>query len=420
MRAPTSTVGAILWLLLYTAWLRLVGLRFEERASRDVPARARARLDALEVASVGLAAADNVFAACMQAQHLVQAMRAGERSYVRRAAVIYEIHLAGRGGSPDEHEKAVIDLVDRLADASETPEDRAARRAVRGVSAYLRGRWREALEALDTCYAELPNVIAGWQAQSALLAVNALLFMGELTEMRRRCTRMLADAEERGDLAASVQLRAGYATVLWLAADDAEGARRQTREAAAQWTHENFLVPQWQVMHSEVDIELYGGGGDRAYARLERDARALSKSLLLHVQVLRALTTFARGRAAIASIEQVPSRRVARIGEARRLARRLEREHMPWTAPLAAIVNASAENAGGDRASAAGLLRSAIELADAAGMPLYAAAAQYQLGVSIGPSAGDELVERAISIMTAREIRVPSRVASMLVPGRWD
>src|SRR5258708_28585568 len=98
-------------------------------------------------------------------------------------------------------------------------------------------------------------------------------------------------------------------------------------------------------MRSEAEIALYEGDGAAAYGRLEQDARALKKSFLLRRhQYMRAMTAFVRGRAAIASGSSVgaaPERRSRRLAEARRLARRLEREGVAWIAPLAAILTAS-------------------------------------------------------------------------------
>jgi hypothetical protein len=137
------------------------------------------------------------------------------------------------------------------------------------------------------------------------------------------------------------------------------------------------------------------------------------------VQTVRALTAFVRGRAAIASIHAVPAQRVARMAETRRLARQLERERMTWTAPLAAILTAAVANARGDRQGATCGLRRAANLAQAADMSLYAAAARYQLGLVLGGDEGRELVAQGEAAMTSQDIRAPARFAAMLVPGPW-
>jgi predicted lipid-binding transport protein (Tim44 family) len=61
----------------------------------------------------------------------------------------------------------------------------------------------------------------------------------------------------------------------------------------------------------------------------------------------------------------------------------------------------------------------AIDLAHAAEMALYAAAARYQLGTLLGGENGAALAAAAAQAMRAQDIRMPARFASTLVPGRW-
>jgi hypothetical protein len=206
---------------------------------------------------------------------------------------------------------------------------------------------------------------------------------------------------------------------VWLAADRPEEARRNAQEAIAQWPSTRYVLQHHQLMVGEAETELYMGSGMAAYARVERDAAALKKSLLLHTQVVRGKTLFLRGRCAIASIDADPASRKARLSETRKLVRKLERERMQWTAPLAAILSAGIASVEGNRPVAAASLRRAAELADAAGMSGYAHAARHQLGLWLGGAEGKELVEKAEDAMAAQGVRAPVRFASMLVPGRW-
>ena len=101
------------------------------------------------------------------------------------------------------------------------------------------------------------------------------------------------------------------------------------------------------------------------------------------------------------------------------MARRLEREGMPWIAPLASLVRAAIANAEGDAAGARAALREAIERATAADMSLHAWCARRQLGCLIGGEEGDRLVAEADAAMQAEGVRAPARMATMFVPGRW-
>jgi hypothetical protein len=286
---------------------------------------------------------------------------------------------------------------------------------------YLRGHWKEALALLDSSQSKVQTHghSAGWQSNAQVFGCWALNFLGEHAELARRHARVLADAERRGDMYSSVQLRDGSLAIVWLAADNPDAARRHARESMAMWSHTRYLLQHWHRMFGEAEIDLYVGDGAQAYARIERDAAAVKKSLLLNVQHMRAQTAFVRGRAAIASIDAQPQQRAERLAEARRLAQTLEKEDMPWIAPFPAILEAGAASVEGDGPRAAGFLRTAIERAEAAHMSGYTAAARHQLGLLLGGDEGSALTARAQGALSAQGIQVPHRFASTLVPGRW-
>ena len=421
VKTPRTPLATLWSLLMYKARLQLFGLRFTPRAPAEIPAADQARIDAMHVAALGMASVDMALSACMQAGQLVEALRAGDRARTVRAAILYGgSHLGTRGGPVERHERDVNELIARLIEMGGSAEERAFSQGTHGVGLFLRGRWREAVETIDRGYENLPAHQAGMQAQAAQYAVYAQAFLGDFVELRRRTARALADADQRGDLMTLVFMRIGYPILLNLAADDPVGARAQIREAIAHWPRTKFLIQHAQVMRSEAEIELYTGDGTAAYERMARDERALKKSLLLRIQYVRVLTAFTRARAAVASIEAAPERKRARLSEAAKVARALRGERMAWAEPLASMVTASVKNAQGDRAGAMAALRESITLAEAADMSLHAAAARHRLGLLLGSAdRGAELVSEAEDTMSAQDVRVPARFASMLLPGRW-
>jgi hypothetical protein len=340
----------------------------------------------------------------------------GDSVPVSRAAALCAIN--GKPGA--KRVRALADLAQRLADRSQNVGAIAYSRAAKGVHLYLSGEWKKALFELDDAYAKVPTIRAGWQANANFFAINCLCFMGEMGEAERRLARLLADAEQRGDLYLSVNLSAGYTATVWLAADDPQTAHRRAREAMARWSRRGFLLQHYYLMLAEADSDLYLGDGASAYDRVDREAGALQKSLLLRLQTVRAMTRFLRGRCAISSLEAEPAKRAARLAEARRMARRLGRENMAWTTPLAAMVGAAVANTVGKHARAGALLRVAMESAESADMPLYAAAARHRLGSLLGGDGGRELVVGAETAMNARGVRAPTRFAAWLIPGRWS
>jgi hypothetical protein len=398
---------------------RVIGLRFRERGPEEVRPEQRARIDAFFAAAIGLANVDVIMGACMNTRHLIAALRSGDRFQVLRATVLQASMLSSAGRTPSKREQSLMAIAGRLAEKEESAEGRALFDGSRGVAVYLRGHWREALELFDASLSKLQSHShrAGWQANAHVYSCWALNFLGEYAELARRHTRFLVDAERRGDMYTSVQLRDGSLAIVWLAADNPEAARRNARESIATWSHTRYLLQHWHMMFGEAEIELYVGDGASAYARVERDTAALKKSLLLNVQHMRAQSAFVRGRSAIASLEAQPEHREARLAEVRQLAAQLEAEGMGWTAPFASILNAGVANAQGDHAGAATSLRSAIERADAAGMSGYATATRHKLGILLGGDEGLALMQRAEQAMKAQGIRAPARFASTLVPG---
>ena len=236
-----------------------------------------------------------------------------------------------------------------------------------------------------------------------------------------RHARLIADAEQRGDMYTSVQLRDGSLAIVWLVADEPDTARRNAEEAIALWPRDRYLLQHWHLMFGEGEIELYAGNGEQAYQRVVRDEPALKKCYILEWQHMRAQTAFLRGRCAIASIDgAAPALRRQRTREARRLSRQLESEGMAWTAPFAAILRAGAAHGEGDRSAAIRALQQAIDRARVANMSMYAAAARYQLGRLLGDPEGLLLVREAEEAMKAQDVRRPDRLACCARPGTLD
>jgi hypothetical protein len=180
-----------------------------------------------------------------------------------------------------------------------------------------------------------------------------------------------------------------------------------------------FVVQHWQAMLAEAQIELYAGEGASAYDRIARDMPELRRSFLLQAQIIRGLTLFVQGRAAVASVASNPALREARLAEATRLARRLGREKLEWTSLLSSLLYAAIANARGDAHAAVASLRTAIETAKRAEMSMHGAAAMRQLGVLLGGDEGARCIAEADGAMEAEDIRAPERWATMLVPGCW-
>jgi eukaryotic-like serine/threonine-protein kinase len=421
MSLPSSPLSALVQLILYRIALAIRGLRFEERDPGAIRPEDRARIDAMYAVAIGLSIVDVVTSACIQARHMTHALNAGHRFQVMRAASLEASHHSSQGGPETPKERQLFAIVQRLAERSKDSEaHQAFFEAKRGIRLFLRGRWREAREVLDAAYARYPNNRASANSNSYLFSLYSLWFLGDLVELARRKAYMLGDAEQRGDLYTAVNLRASWPALTSLANDDVESVRQNVRQAMSTWSQSGYSVQHWQAMVVESLTEIYVGAGEQAYRRVEKDARPLKRSLLMKAQFVRVGTLYVRALATAASLEGVaPAMRVARCAELRALARRVEREGMPWTAPLASILSAASADTHGDRAGAVAFLKEAVERAERADMSLYAAAARHQLGRALGGEAGDRMLDDSVDVMAAQGVRRPERFAAMLVPGRW-
>jgi hypothetical protein len=355
----------------------------------------------------------------MQARLFILTLRAGDSRQVLRASALMAGQLASLGGAESKRERALVEMARAIASRSGDTESEAALEAAIGIGMFLRGRWKEARVKLEANSAKLPQGSAYTRANELLIGTHSLYFSGEIKELIRRHAHVLADAEERGDLYTKINLATTTTITAHLAADDPDGARRQARDALAQWSQRRFFVQHWQAMAFMPDIDLYAGESAQAYDEFVKLVPALKRSLLLHVQFVRGLTFYTRGRCAIASIGPRPDLRRARIAEARSAARRLKRERVPWLVTLGAIVEATAENAAGDRTAAIAALRTAIDGAEASGMAMHAIAARHRLGTLLGGDEGRGMVDAANESLVAEAIRSPARWVAVYLPGSW-
>ena len=279
--------------------------------------------------------------------------------------------------------------------------------------AFLTGRWAEALTSFDVAEAALARSAEGaWERGTArLYALIALTYLGQIRELRQRAATALADAEERGDLYASVSIRTAASNFAWLAADDAGTARRLADEGERVWSRRGFHLQHCWSLLSRARADLYAGDGARAFAQLGESWPALQASLLLRIQVVACEAIDLRARAALASARG--SARSAHLEHARRAAARLARSDAPHARGLASVIFAGLAVRADDAPGARLHLATATSVFEAQGMALHARAAARMRGVLSGDQA---LVESAEAWMRTEDIVAPAAISALLVP----
>lgn len=406
MRRPRTPFGAVLWWVFYRAAVALVGSRWAPREPRDVRPIDHLRIEAMHLVVIGLSFTKVVYGVCMQPRHLFLALRGGDRFQILRAAGIEAINAAARGGPIGRREEFFGQIVDRMAEKFDDADARAFHEGTRALRMFFHGEWKRAGIALNEGLERYTATPAGWGSNAWLFAIYCMMIRGDLSELRVRHAARLADAEERGDLYSTVNLRIGHLNVIWLLDDDPVAARRHLHEAMAEWREDSFSLQHYRAMLAEAHIALYGGAGQAAYDFVARGWRQLRGSLLMQVQYVRGDAYALRARCALAC---------GRVAEAARFARKLDREGMPWTSTLASLVWAGVARSAGDRAGEIAHLHAAVERAESTDMQLYAAIARGRLGALLGES-GEDGAQRSRAWMAERGVARPDRIAAMLAP----
>jgi hypothetical protein len=282
--------------------------------------------------------------------------------------------------------------------------------------------WRQCLEHFvrgEQLF--LGTMRAGWEIDTVQqYHCFSLLYLGELAELEKRVSIYAREAERRGDRYARVML-ATRINAVWLARDDPDGAERDLEEALAAWVPERhgYLLQHWYGLFSRGEIALYRGRPGDGAALVAASERAVRRSLLLRVRLVRVEHTHLVARLAIAQAASSPEARDAHLRAATCAAKSLRRERIPLGRWLAPLLLAGCAEVAGRRDEAASHLQEAVALLEASETWLYATAARRRLGETLGGERGRAHLEAADAWFAQQGVKNPARMTAMLVPG-WE
>jgi hypothetical protein len=420
IRPARSPRAAQFWVLWRRAQLRWRGLRFVPRRVDDIDREVLLRVDTCWSAASGLAMVDVISASDFSARHLLMALDAGEPYRIARAMAI---ESAARGAVPTGRQlsERLIQQSQALATSVGNPHAIALSLLADGINTIMVGEWKRALTLSEQALAILRNQCAGvaWELTIAQnLVIWALMYLGELNEVSRQVPALLADARSRGNLYLATELctRSNY---VWLAADDPDEGERETVESIARWSNKGFHRQHYSAMLARVQTALYRGDGEAAWRLLAEQDSRLRASCLTRVQVIRIEWLYLRARSAlmIAARNRSSGRflSVARAG-----ARRIARERMAWSDPIALLLRAGITYLEGNPALALKCLHDAADRFERADMKLYLAVTRRRIGALRQDERGSELQRHADEWMAAQNIKNPACMTRMLAPGFPD
>ena len=394
MRLPSTPRGALLSFLLRRLQLRLRGLSFRERPATEIPPEDLTRIDVCWSVSIGLSLIDTIRGRDFQARHMLLALESGEPYRVARAMANEAGYTATAGWPARRRTSQLVNRAMILADRVEEPHARGMANLNAGIAAYLEGRWQvgwELAQRSEDIFREQCTGVAGELNLTHVFSLRALVFLGGLRELSERLPKLLKEAAERGDLFAATSLGTRFSYLVNLSRDDADRARAQLRQAADEWSQQDFTMQHYFQMVGDAEISLYSGANHSAWKSLLGRWRDLERSLLRRIQLFRVESQHLRARCALAaatrgSLAAADRKRLLRATG--RDARRIEREDVAWSNPLAALLRAGIASVEGNREEALEKLSEAESGFESSQMALYAAAAKRCRGLLLGRRGG--------------------------------
>jgi hypothetical protein len=421
MRMPRNRRSALAWLLWRRVRLRVRGLRFVARPVDAIDADLLLRIDTCWSAGSGLAMVDVIGSSDFDIRNLQMALDAGDPFRIARAMAI---ESAARSVSPS----------DRAFGQTLARESRALARRIGnayalalstltdGVAAMMSGQFKNASTFAEDAVALLRDHCIGatWELNTAQnLAVWALLYQGEFGELSQRLPELLSMARRSGNWATVTELctRSGY---VWLAADEPDEGERVTLESIGRWSHTGLHRQHYSAVLTRIQIALYRGRADVAWRLLNDLDAILRQTYLRRVQFIRIESRYLRARSALAMA--AVNAGVGRfMAVARAEARRIARERMPWSDPIALVVEAGVAFIEGKTPLALTHLHDAAGRFERADMRFHAAATRRRIGALQDDAAGRESRCQADAWMVLQQIKNPAgmtRMPDSRLPGR--
>lgn len=417
---PKRAMAVALW---HRLRLFVRGVGFVRRAADAVDPAALRRLDALWGASTAFAMISHARSDALGIQHLLLALRVGEPSRLLRAIGYEAAFEAGLGGFFVRRALRMQAQVEALAAETGDPYDRGWAELCAATIHWMRADWGACVEAgrrgEDVFRRQCRGV--DWEiAVTDIFLLSALAFRGDVEELRRRVRDGLTDTRQRGDEFAANGFRLGEPTLALLAEDRPDDLLRDADAAIAAWPGAGFDTQHYHHLFATSQALLYKGDPWAAWARLEAGWAGLEGAQILALVTCRSEMLHLRGRVALAAARAGgPPAELARwtrarlVKRARSDARTIRRAGQPWSAALAASVEAGIAEIAGDVEAARALGAEAVAGFAGAGMALHADAARWRLATRAGDASA---ATEALAAMGARGIVDAERLGAVLAP----
>src|SRR5262249_41651904 len=131
-----------------------------------------------------------------------------------------------------------------------------------GIAGFLEARFHEGGDLLERAEAIFREKCTGVICEldtGVVFWTFCMIHRGEWLKLGSRVPALLQDAEERGDLYASVAIRARVAYLLHLVADDPDRARQEENDVRRHCSTVRFESSNYWTWFARTEIALYAG-----------------------------------------------------------------------------------------------------------------------------------------------------------------
>ncbi len=416
LRLPRRSWKALADLKWHRLRLRLRGFRFRETPAAECGPALLQRIDACWSVAIGLCLVDVLRAGQFHARQLLLALSAGEPRRLARGLAMEVFFGALEGAATGE----AADLARRLADRRGDRYAAGLTEMASAIDACSQGAWNEACRHLETAGGRLREARSGvaWALDTVRrFRVLAHLHLGRWPALFAELPGLLGTAREQDDLSLELHLRHWVESFRCLVDDRPDAALELLAETARFAPDDAFRFQHLGHLYASAQAALYQGRGAEAWELVSGSWRALERSRLQRIGLVRVLSWDLRARCALAAAAADPGWRGRRLGQAEAAARELERAGSTWAGALAGLARAGAAEirAGRDaKAEAMTRLEAAAQAFDRGDMPAHAAVARLRLG----RLAGDGAAREAERSLRRRGVRDPQRLAAVFAPHR--
>jgi hypothetical protein len=300
LRLP-SYRSAILFFVLARLSLAVRGLRFVERKESELTSDERARIDAAWAAGTGLGMVDLPDAAYFTSKSLLLALKAGEPYRVARSLAWEAAISAYFGQSGRRRAQCLFGICDSILERKSTPHARGLLSMARGICAYSAGQWKQSRKLMgeaESVFRDGTGV--AWElATTRVFAQAVLIHLGEYTEMRDHCPKIMRDAKERGDLYTQVLLGTTCLASAYCALDQPEKAQRSTEELLALWSRQPLDNAQFLAKLTGWYVGMYSGEYESVWKHLNAEWPVARKAGMFRGEYNRVMALWMKASAAL-------------------------------------------------------------------------------------------------------------------------